>query len=638
MVRRMSIVAAAMLLVASGSGPAGCWGAPAELRPLDARTPIGETIAEAGRQEDVRRLATLFAATPRQFPVRGLMGAVRIAFAQPFALPEVARAVTQPAAEGADRPYRAVARFAARAFGMECGLTGERSTLEVSTPQRAEFAMDFLLNESNLIVGKALAACLPAEGRDKVARAAINNAASSTGRRGQVPDALATAMKASADIDRDALVRAVAHFDTALDVQGDWKTFEAEALPPELAGAVDGTVLTTQRVDELGWIVIGGPGPNRYDMTKIAAVFDPAGDDRYEWGTGVVGSRLVVDVAGNDVHASSRGADGAPPLAGPAGAACGVCVIDDFAGNDRYECAQNGLGAATFGVGILVDRAGDDTYTGGAWTVGAAFAGIGAICDLGGSDLYVSEMFSQGCGGPGGAALLLDATGGDRYRADGTAPSAYETPTVHCSFSQGVGFGYRAGAAGGVGALVDLAGDDRYEGGEFAQGCGYFLSMGILRDSAGRDLYYGNRYAQGTAAHQSFGALLDGAGDDIYWSMTAAGQGAAWDVSVAVLVDGGGDDRYQADGLSQGAAAMQAIGFLSDRAGHDDYRAAGASQGSADGNGYHWDTTHCTSVGVLQDRDGPNRFNAGRADGDRRMTGDATSTTGQTQWGVFVTR
>jgi hypothetical protein len=270
--------------------------------------------------------------------------------------------------------------------------------------------------------------------------------------------------------------------------------------------------------------------------------------------------------------------------------------------------------------------------------VGAAFAGIGAVCDLGGSDLYVSEMFSQGCGGPGGAALLLDATGGDRNRADGTAPSAYATPTVHCSFSQGVGFGYRAGAVGGVGALVDLAGDDRYEGGEFAQGCGYFLSMGILRDSAGRDLYYGNRYAQGTAAHQAFGALLDDAGDDIYWSMTAAGQGAAWDVSVAVLVDRAGDDRYQADGLSQGAAAMQAIGFLCDRAGRDDYRAAGASQGSADDNRYHWDATQCTSLGVLQDRDGPNRFNAGRADGERRMTGDAAGTSGQTQWGAFVTR
>jgi len=83
---------------------------------------------------------------------------------------------------------------------------------------------------------------------------------------------------------------------------------------------------------------------------------------------------------------------------------------------------------------------------------------------------------------------------------------------------------------------------------------------------------------------------------------------------------------------------MQAVGFLCDRAGRDDYRAAGASQGSADDNRYHWDTTHCTSLGVLQDRDGPNRFNPDRADGERRMTGDAASTNGQTQWGVFVTR
>jgi hypothetical protein len=87
--------------------------------------------------------------------------------------------------------------------------------------------------------------------------------------------------------------------------------------------------------------------------------------------------------------------------------------------------------------------------------------------------------------------------------------------------------------------------------------------------------------------------------------------------------------------LSEGPGAGH---DLSDRAGHDDYRAAGASQGSADDNRYHWDATHCTSLGVLQDRDGPNRFNAGRADGERHMTGDAAGTSGQTQWGAFVTR
>lgn len=638
MVRGMSILAAAILLLTSGTGPAGSIGAPALVLPLDARTAVGAVVADAGRADDIRRLSALFSSTPSLFPLRGLVGAVRLGFVQPFAVPEIARAVTQPAADGYARPYRAVAQFAARALGLECAVGEERSTLPVTDPQSAIFAMDFLLNESNLIIMQALESTLVAGDRERIARAAIASAASTTSRAAQLPNALAAAMQGSATVDRTAFVRAAAHFDTALAVSGEWKSFEAEGLPEELAGAVDGAVLSTQLVPEIGWLVIGGAGPNRYDMTKIAGVFDIAGDDRYEWGNGVLGSRLVIDVEGNDSYSGTRAANGAMPIAGPAGAACGVSVIDDYSGNDRYECPQNALGAAVFGVGIVVDRAGDDMYVGGAWTIGAAFAGIGAVCDLGGHDQYSSELFSQGCGGPGSAALLLDATGNDRYRADGTMASAYGTPTVHASFSQGVGFGYRAGAAGGVGALVDIAGNDRYEAGEFGQGCGYYLSMGILRDGGGNDLYYGNRYAQGTAAHQAFGVLLEDAGDDIYWSMTAAGQGAAWDMSVAALVDRAGDDRYQADGLSQGAAAQQAIGMLIDLAGRDDYRATGASQGAADSNAYHWDTSRCTSLGVLRDTDGPNRFSTERADGEQRITGSPATKDGLNQWGVFISR
>jgi hypothetical protein len=132
--------------------------------------------------------------------------------------------------------------------------------------------------------------------------------------------------------------------------------------------------------------------------------------------------------------------------------------------------------------------------------------------------------------------------------------------------------------------------------------------------------------------------LLEDAGDDIYWSMTAAGQGAAWDMSVAALVDRAGDDRYQADGLSQGAAAQQAIGMLIDLAGRDDYRATGASQGAADSNAYHWDTSRCTSLGVLRDTDGPNRFSTERADGEQRITGSPATKDGLNQWGVFISR
>jgi hypothetical protein len=629
----MSTIAAAVLLLATGSGPAGSAMAPALVRPLDASDPVGEVLASGGRGEDARRLAALLAGTPSMFPLRGLPGAVRVAFAQPFALPEIAASTTAPAVEPGDRPFRAVARFAARAFGVACPPAEERSRLEVSDPQRAVFALDFLLNESNLAVRESLAAAGAGDDLGKVARAAVDGAERTTSRGAQVPEALGIAMRAAAAMDRAALVRAALHFDTALDVKGDWKSFEGEQLPEELAGAVDGTVLTAQQVPELGWVVVGGTGENRYDMTKVAAVFDPAGNDRYEWGAGSVGSRLVVDAAGDDLHQAS----GDAPLCGPGGAACGVCVIDDFAGNDRYAGSRVALGAAVLGVGMLVDRAGDDRYEGSAWCSGAAFGGIGALVDLAGSDLHSADGFSQGCGGPSGAALLLDAGGNDRYRADGSMPSAYGTPTVSCSFSQGCGFGYRVGAPGGVGALVDLAGDDRYEAGEFAQGCGYFLSLGVLRDEGGRDLYYGNRYAQGTAAHQAFGALLEGAGDDLYWSMTAAGQGAAWDMAGAVLVDRSGNDHYRADGLSQGAAAQQAFGALVDLAGDDDYRAGGASQGAADGNQYHWDTTRCTSLGVLRDAGGLGRFSVeGRA--GAALTGSAGTERGQSQWGVFVAR
>ncbi|MBV5333415.1 hypothetical protein JZU54_07790, partial [bacterium] len=64
----MSILAAALLLLTSGTGPAGSIGAPALVLPLDARTAVGAVIADAGRADDVRRLSALFSSTPTLFP------------------------------------------------------------------------------------------------------------------------------------------------------------------------------------------------------------------------------------------------------------------------------------------------------------------------------------------------------------------------------------------------------------------------------------------------------------------------------------------------------------------------------------------------------------------------------------------
>jgi hypothetical protein len=635
MVPRMSTLAAVILLVTTGTGPCGAGIGAAAVDPFDASTPVGDAVRAGGVDGDAVRWAAFMAAAPSRFALRGIPVPVRMSFLRPFALPEVARAVAATCEGAGERPFLAAARHAARAAGLAWEPPAQRSVLEVSEPQRAIFALDFLLNPTNLWVRQALDAAGVPPDPVPWGRALLDATPTTAGDR--APSAAARqAAAAIPAIDRGLLVRAVAHFDEELAFTGDWTAFPPEELPPELAGAVEGTVLSAQPVPELGWLVVGGPGPNRYDMSRVAAVFDPGGDDRYEWPSDPSGSRLVVDVAGDDAHVTAGAGAG---IAGPAGALGGVCVIDDRAGNDRYACARNGLGAATLGVGLLLDRAGNDTYEGGTWTVASAIGGIGAVMDLAGDDSYASDLHSQSCAGPLGTALLVDCSGNDRYRADGRAPSAYGLAAVSASFSQACGFGFRSlGAPGGVATLVDLSGDDRYECGEFGQGCGYFLSLGTLHDRAGSDLYRGSRYAQGTAAHQAFGALLDDSGDDSYWSMTAAAQGAAWDMAAAVLVDRAGDDTYRADGLSQGAAAQQAVGMLVDLAGSDTYRATGRSQGEADDNRYHWDSGQCTSLGILVDRAGPNRFSTGKRDGERRITGEPGRDNGNSRWGVFVTR
>jgi hypothetical protein len=189
--------------------------------------------------------------------------------------------------------------------------------------------------------------------------------------------------------------------------------------------------------------------------------------------------------------------------------------------------------------------------------------------------------------------------------------------------SQGVGFGFRYYDSGGIGIIEDLAGSDRYEGGEFAQGGGYYYGMGILHDRAGNDCYFGNRYSQGFCAHEAIGMLVDESGDDTYWGMTAANQAGAWDYSIAMLIDKSGNDTYRGDGLSQGSAAMQAIAWLIDLGGSDHYLGAGSAiQGQSAGNEYHHHQTGCFSWSLFLDAGGnADFFNSGRGNNSIIKTG-----------------
>ncbi|MEO8158389.1 MAG: PDZ domain-containing protein [Betaproteobacteria bacterium] len=448
------------------------------------------------------------------------------------------------------------------------------------------------------------------------------------------PDALKgiRAMQASMRVDFAALLDAFDLLIVAASRPPDASAAARRKIPAELAAMVEGEILDYEQVDG-GYVVIGGPGPNRYRMDRLYAVIDGGGDDRYEWGDGIaLETQIVIDLAGNDRYEARIGGPGAGWL--------GAAVLIDMAGNDTYVSKLGGCGAGAFGFGLLFDAAGADVYRCDAWSVGAGIYGAGVLMDAGdGWDAYISQSLSQGVGGPAGVGLLLDAGGDDLYRANGPVPSIYDTPTTFMSFSQGVGFGIRPYDHGGFGALIDFAGNDRYEGGEFSQGGGYFWGSGLLHDAGGNDFYYGGRYTQGFAAHQAAGLFSDMAGDDVHWGMRAAAQGAAWDQSVAMLYDGGGNDFYRAESLAQGAAAQQSRAWLFDAGGNDVYWSSGDSaQGVAGDNAYHYVAGDpVVSQGVLLDAGGDDRYSSGLANGEVRVrhTQD-TAPNGQGNSGIAI--
>ncbi len=386
---------------------------------------------------------------------------------------------------------------------------------------------------------------------------------------------------------------------------------QAHDAPASLKDIVEGSIIDFIPVDN-GYVVIGGPGDNRYSMDRLYAVIDIGGNDVYEWPNVVPPeTQTIVDLDGDDRYYAHSGGPGAGWL--------GVSVLLDVSGSDQYRSALGGCGAGAFGFGFLFDEAGADSYRCAAWSAGAGLYGAGVLVDRGEeADVYDSEVFSQGVGGPRGLGILIDAGGSDFYRANGPVQSAYDTQGSFMGFSQGVGVGIRPYDSGGVGVLLDFGGDDRYEGGEFSQGGGYYWGAGLLYDATGDDLYFGSRYAQGFAAHQAFGMLYDLSGDDVYWAMTAAAQGAAWDQSIAALFDGDGDDVYRAQTLSQGAAAQQSRALLRDVAGDDVYWSSGRNtQGAAGDNAYHFQPQNPVySLGVLVDEAGDDRYTSGLLDGE----------------------
>ncbi len=181
-------------------------------------------------------------------------------------------------------------------------------------------------------------------------------------------------------------------------------------------------------------------------------------------------------------------------------------------------------------------------------------------------------------------------------------------------------FDTRSESAPAIEVLVDIAGDDTYGDPERPRGPGTgWLGAGIAVDLAGDDRYLCRRAGQGFGWF-GFGLLLDAGGADRY-ALGELGQGAGW-WGIGALVDRGPEsDVYEAALYAQGLGLTRGLGLLLEEGGDESYRVGGAHPssygtegvfrgfGQGMGLGLRW--IACGGVGLLLDRAGNDRYDAG---------------------------
>lgn len=289
-----------------------------------------------------------------------------------------------------------------------------------------------------------------------------------------------------------------------------------------------------------GWIIVGSVLNNVYNMDKILVVFDPAGDDVFNYShVQIAQLQAVFDLAGNDKHIGT--VDGA----GPATAVMGMSILIDFAGDDLYTSNSSvSVGAGFFGCGLLIDHKGNDTYqmTGAdsAWGIGAGIHGAGMIIDRDGDDTYISKGLGVGVGGINGFGAVLDAMGRDTYTAQLHDPSTDDVNYPRSIYGFGSGVGVHGFAQGGLGVLYDLSGTDTYNLPARAIATEY--GMGVFHDESGNDILRTAYAGAATAAatNSSVVVAVDNDGDDVYQGALATAESN----SIALLIDRGGKDSY----------------------------------------------------------------------------------------------
>lgn len=177
-----------------------------------------------------------------------------------------------------------------------------------------------------------------------------------------------------------------------------------------------------------------------------------------------------------------------------------------------FEGTRPAFGAAT----VFIDLDGGDTYNRPvAMTYPTQLVPVSLHLDMGGADYYTDP------------SNLYDAKTG-----------AYQLGF----FGRSEGMPTQASAiGGGVAVLIDATGNDRYEAPNFSQGYGQW-GLGLLADLAGNDLFVGGRYSQGASGRDlnaGVGILADVAGDDQYSAKSGQGFGLG-----GILLDVAGRDSY----------------------------------------------------------------------------------------------
>ncbi len=148
-----------------------------------------------------------------------------------------------------------------------------------------------------------------------------------------------------------------------------------------------------------------GFGIRKYVPGGVGALYDFAGNDRYEggeftqassyfWGFGI-----LHDLAGHDLYYSSR-------FGQASGAHQALSILIDEDGNDTYwgMTSSSQAGPWDESVGVLIDKAGNDTYRCSELCQGAAAQqSLGLLIDYGGRDHYVAAQSSIVGGAQGSA-------------------------------------------------------------------------------------------------------------------------------------------------------------------------------------------------------------------------------------------